>query len=165
MGRFPHLGTLGLESAHDWSVIDEALALTEATEFADRSILELSGGERQRVLIASALAQSDELVLLDEPTASLDLKHEIGIYQLLSDLNRERNTSVLTVTHNLSLAGQFAREIILLDRGRVVAQGPPERVLDPELVEKVYHLRVHRLTHPDDGSTVLLPARPRGGRQ
>ena len=148
MGRFPHR-SLGLfESAEDYRIADRAMALTETSSFADRPLATLSGGEAQRVHVAAALAQEPELLLLDEPTASLDLEHQLAIFRVLRDRAQHDGLAVVVVTHDVNLAGQFCSHVLLLDRGRVVASGSPADVLTPEVLEPVYGVELATLAMP-----------------
>jgi|GEM_PF-2218 iron complex transport system ATP-binding protein len=137
LGRTPHLGLLGVERAHDRQAIAEALATTGTAALVDRVFSELSGGERQRVIVALALAQEPELLLLDEPTAHLDIKHQVEVLELVRRLNRMRNVTVLATMHDLNLAARYFDRLILLQRG-IVADGTPAQVLDAELLSQVY---------------------------
>jgi ABC-type cobalamin/Fe3+-siderophores transport system ATPase subunit len=158
MGRYPHVSGLGLESRHDWRVVDEAMAWTDTIPLARRPLSMLSGGERQRVLITAALVQANELLLLDEPTTALDLNHQIAIHRLLVRLSTQRGWTVVTVTHDLNLAAYFSRHVVMLKEGRVVASGPPADVLTCPRVEAVYGVPVQSLVHPTTGAPVLVPA-------
>ncbi len=150
MGRFPHR-SLGLfESADDFRISDEAMAITATQSFADRPICTLSGGEAQRVHLAAALAQQPQLVLLDEPTASLDIAHQLAIFEILRDRAQSENLSVVVVTHDINLASLFCSNILLLCDGRVVAAGPPDEVLTPQVLGPVYGVVLATLTLPDD---------------
>jgi len=160
MGRSPHTGALGFEASGDWLAAREALRMTGTEPFAERSLDELSGGERQRVVIARALAQAPELILLDEPTAFLDIKHQHAIYGLLRRLVREGNLTVLCVSHDLSLAAAYADDLALLDAGRVVATGRPGDVLRPEVLSPVYDTPIEVRTDEATGRPYLLPRPP-----
>ena len=120
-------------------------------------MLELSGGERQRVVLAAALAQEPELLLLDEPTASLDLRFQVEIFRLLSRLNREQALTVIVVTHDLNLAARYCPRLVLLSGGHVVADGPPAAILDPSLIEQHYHVAVEVGRRADGVTPFLLP--------
>src|SRR5207248_9990205 len=120
MGRYPHLGALELEGANDLKISREALRATGTAGLESRRFATLSGGEKQRVVIASALAQASEVLLLDEPTASLDLAYQIEIAALLTRLNHERATTMMVSTHDLNLAASLCTELILIRRGRIV---------------------------------------------
>ncbi len=160
MGRSPHTGALGFETPGDWHAAREALRRTDAEQFAERGLEELSGGERQRVIIARALAQEPELMLLDEPTAFLDIKHQHIIYGLLRRLVRERNLTVICVSHDLNLAAAYADSLVLVSSGRVAAAGSPAEVLRPEVLSPVYGTPVEVRTDEATGRPYLLPRPP-----
>src|SRR5580765_1011168 len=157
MGRFPHLGTFALEGPDDLAIAKRALASTGTSAFEDRPFATLSGGEKQRVVIASALAQSPELLLLDEPTASLDLGHQLDVQLLLAGLNRDRGVTMVLSTHDLNLAAALCRRLILLRAGRVVAQGPTEAVLTPAAVRTLYGVDADVQRHPAAGHLTVTP--------
>jgi iron complex transport system ATP-binding protein len=160
MGRFPHLGAFALEGPADLAIARQALASTGTSALEDRPFSTLSGGEKQRVVIASALAQSPELLLLDEPTASLDLGHQLDVQLLLSALNRDRGVTMVLSTHDLNLAAALCRHLVLLRDGRVVAQGPTEEVLTPDAVRALYGVEADVHRHPAAGHlTVTAIAR------
>jgi len=142
MGRAPYLGRFQLEGKRDLEVARNALLMTDCLELAERSMDEISGGERQRVILARALAQEPEILLADEPTTHLDLHHQVKFLGLLSALRKEKRISALFTTHDLNLAGIFADRILILDRGKVAALGTPEEVLDPELVSRIYRVKL-----------------------
>jgi len=158
MGRYPHVGGLGLESRRDWQLVDEAMAWTDTSPLAWRTLNTLSGGERQRVVITAALVQANELLLLDEPTTGLDLHHQIGIHRLVTRLSRQRGWTVVTATHDLNLAAHFSQHVVMLKDGRVVASGAPAEVLTCRRVEEVYGVAMSSLVHPQTGAPVLVPA-------
>ena len=139
MGRSPHQGLLGLESAEDRRAVTEALRVTGMEAHAHRPMAALSGGEKQRVVLARALAQSPRLLLLDEPTAHLDLKHRLAIYALLERLHGQGMTTVL-VSHDLNLAAAHCRRLVLFRCGEVVADGSPHEVLRREVLREVYEV-------------------------
>ncbi len=145
MGRTPHAGPFGAlgsgERAADRAAVQTALEVAHAAEIGERVFNELSGGERQRVLVALALAQDAGIVLLDEPTAHLDIKHQIEVLDLLRRLNAERGLTVIAALHDLNLAARYFPRLVLFDRG-VVADGPPARVLESELLSAVYETPV-----------------------
>jgi iron complex transport system ATP-binding protein len=157
MGRYPHLGTFALEGPADVAIARQALASTGTSAFEDRSFATLSGGEKQRVVIASALAQTPELLLLDEPTASLDLGHQLDVQLLLAGLNRDRGVTMVLSTHDLNLAAALCRHLILLRHGRVVAQGPTEDVLTPDTVRALYGVEADIHRHPIAGHLTVTP--------
>jgi cobalamin transport system ATP-binding protein len=157
MGRFPHLGAFALEGPADLAIAREALASTGTSAFEDRPFATLSGGEKQRVVIAGALAQSPELLLLDEPTASLDLGHQFDVQQLLTTLNRDRGVTMVLSTHDLNLAAALCGQLILLRSGRVIAQGPTEDVLTPATVRALYGVDADVQRHPTAGHLTVTP--------
>ncbi len=162
MGRAPHLGLFGLEGPRDFAAARAALAETDLAGEERKSLRELSSGERQRALIARALAQDPRVLILDEPTAFLDLKHRLQIHEILRRLNRKNGLTVVSVSHDLNLAALYASRLVLLHRGRLVADGTPEEVLTPERVRAVYETEVRVETDPDTGTPFLVPRLPRG---
>lgn len=154
MGRYPHLGPWRREGPEDRAAIARALERTDVAELADRSMHALSGGERQRARLARALAQEPMAFALDEPTAALDVRHEMAIFELLREL-AAGGTTVLLVTHNLNLAARYADRLVLMDRGRVVAAGPPDDVLRRDVVEQVYGWPVEIVRH--QGAPQVVP--------
>jgi iron complex transport system ATP-binding protein len=147
MGRSPYLSAWGFESRDDLAAIDDAIALMDLGELADRSILEVSGGERQRAMIARALAQQPAVLLLDEPAANLDLKYQVRLYALLDRLTRTRGLTTIIVSHDLNAVSSCNR-LIVLRNGRLHGTGPPADVLTETLVEEVYGCRASIDTHP-----------------
>ena len=156
MGRTPYLGWLEQESDRDRKVALDAMARTETIDLAARPIGELSGGEQQRILIARALAQSTPVMLLDEPTAHLDLKHQDNLLKLVRDLASVDNLAVLITLHDLNLVARIADRVALLSNGRVRKIGPPAEVLTPDELADVYGIRIHVMTHPLDGKPLVL---------
>ena len=142
MGRAPHARRLFASTEDDERAIARALADADAVDIAERQAEELSGGERQRLLVAMALAQEPDLLLLDEPTLHLDLSHQIALLATIRRLRDQRGLAVLAVLHDLNLAAAFAPRVAVLDGGRVVADGSPGEVLSPELVRRVFGVRV-----------------------
>ncbi len=142
MGRSPHAQRLFGSTAVDERAIERALRDADATELSDRWVEELSGGERQRLLVAMALAQEPDLLLLDEPTLHLDLAHQVALLAAIRRLRDQRGMAVLAVLHDLNLAAAFAPRVALLDGGRVAADGPPGEVLTTDLVRRVFGVQV-----------------------
>jgi iron complex transport system ATP-binding protein len=155
MGRMPHQSLFGFESSHDLEVARAAMARVGIEELADRPIHALSGGERQLVLFARALAQEPRWLLLDEPTAFLDLRHRIDVLRVVRGF-AERGGGALVVSHDFGLAARVCDRIVVLAAGRVLADGPPHEVLTPELVERAFGMAVHILDAPD-GRPVVVP--------
>jgi cobalamin transport system ATP-binding protein len=158
LGRMPHGGLLGLSASAeaDEQAVERALAETRTAGLAEAVFNELSGGERQRVMLALALAQSAPLLLLDEPTAHLDIRHQIEALELLRRLNRERGLTVLAAMHDLNLAARYFPRLVLLDR-RIVADGPPAAVLDARLLARVYQTPVRVGILPGETHLSVLP--------
>ncbi|MCK9230126.1 MAG: ABC transporter ATP-binding protein [Syntrophales bacterium] len=146
MGRAPHLGRFQFESDSDLAIARNAMKRTGLLSFARRSMTELSGGERQRVLIARALAQQPRMLLLDEPTAFLDIKYQKETFDLLTELNREQGLGIIAVTHDLNLASLYCERLLLLSGGTIHSLGSPEEVITEERVTDVYEtdVRVER---------------------
>ena len=142
MGRAPYLSSLGFEGRKDHEIARIAMDMTETTDFAARGIQELSGGERQRVLIARAIAQASEVMLLDEPTSFLDIKHQIEIYDLIRGLSTHNDLTVVIVSHDINLAAQYCDRILLLNKGRVHTVGSPGEVVTQRNIEEVYDCEV-----------------------
>ena len=157
MGRYPHLGPFEMEGARDLAIAREALAATGTATFESRPFATLSGGEKQRVVIASALAQASDALLLDEPTASLDLGFQFEIAALLARLNRSRGTTIVLSTHDLNLAATLCTELVLLKEGRVLAQGATADVLTSSTVRALYGVDADVAFHPRAGHLTVVP--------
>lgn len=156
MGRFPHMGPLQAEGWRDREAVEKALERCDISDLRNRQVTTLSGGELQRVRIARALAQEPRALALDEPTASLDLRHEMSIMGLLRSWT-DGGITVLLITHQLNLAARFADRMILLDRGRVAAEGTPSEVFRREVMERVYGWPVRVDQDPVTGSLRVVP--------
>jgi iron complex transport system ATP-binding protein len=159
MGRHPHLGAFTFEGPEDLRIAQEALGATGTSHLADRQFHELSGGEKQRVVIAAALAQSAHLLLLDEPTASLDLGYQLEIASLLRTLNREHGVTMAISTHDLNLAASICRELILMRDGRVLAAGPASDVLTPDNIRRLYDVEADVQVNDTTGHLTVVPVR------
>ena len=155
MGRNPHLRLLSWETAADVEIALESLRMTGAEELAERPVEQLSGGERQRVAISMALAQQTPVILLDEPTANLDLAYQPTIMRLLRELAAGGRT-VLTAVHDLTLAGQFCDGVALVSGGQVTACGTPEETLTTEAIRRVYGADTLVLEHPETGKPIVV---------
>jgi iron complex transport system ATP-binding protein len=157
LGRYPHLSMWGRERADDHAAVQRALAACDVEQLADRWVWSLSGGEYQRVRIARALAQEPKLLVLDEPGISLDLKHEMGLFELVRGLVDNRGLGVLLITHDLNLAARFADSVLLLNEGRAVVSGAPNKVLTRHVVESVFSWPV--IMQTIDGRPQMVPLR------
>ena len=157
MGRAPHLGRFGFPSRRDLSVAREAMERTGVGALAGRSLTELSGGERQRVVIAKALAQEAEVLLLDEPTSHLDIRHQVEIYDLMALLNEQQGLTIVSVLHDLNLAAMYFPRVALLSAGRVHRIGPPADVLTAETIRAVYGTDVYIARNDLTGALNILP--------
>jgi len=162
MGRAPHLGLLGIDGEDDRKIALGAMEQADVARLADRRFTALSGGERQRVVVARALAQRPRLMLLDEPTAFLDLKHRLSVYSLLTELNREARITVVAVSHDINLAARHCRRVVLLVGGKVAADGPPDDVLTAANLRRVYEVEADVRRDPSTGRTYVFPIRPAG---
>ncbi len=142
LGRTPHLGIFVRESEADRTAAAEALARLELEPLADRALASLSGGELQRAVIARALAQASPILLLDEPTTSLDIGHQQQVLELVDRLRREEGLTVIAAMHDLTLAAQYGDRVVLVERGQVIAEGSARQVLTAEQVEQLYGAQV-----------------------
>jgi iron complex transport system ATP-binding protein len=147
MGRHPYLGRFQPLRREDNAICERALSLCDALDFKNRSYDELSGGERQRILLASALAQTPEVLLLDEPTLSLDLSHQILLFGIIQKLHREEGLTVIVATHELNLAGRFLNRLVLIKDGKIFADGTPKKILTPKNIKSVLNVNVDQLNH------------------
>lgn len=150
MGRSPHQGMLGLEQKHDLEIANQAMAFTGVEHLAHRRVDQLSGGERQRVFIARAICQEPQIILLDEPTASLDLRHQVRVMDLMERLKQERGITVIMVSHDVNLAAMYCDQLLLLKEGQAASLGPANEVLTFQTLEKAY------------GCTLLVDKNPLG---
>lgn len=160
LGRTAHLGLLGRERRTDLAVVEDVLERLDLRHLAHRPVAMLSGGERQRVAIARALAQDASLLLLDEPTSSLDVGHQLEVLELVDELRRERGLTVVAAMHDLTLAAQFADTVALLEAGRLVMTGTPEDVLTERTLSRYYRANVRVVR---DGDLLLVVPDRRGG--
>jgi iron complex transport system ATP-binding protein len=157
MGRAPHQAPLALPRAADLAIARAALARLDVGDAEARPLDQLSGGERQRVLLARALAQEPDVLLLDEPTTHLDLRHQTGIYAVVDALRRERGLAVVSVLHDLNLAALYCDRLVLLAGGRVMRDGAPADVLVPEVLAAAYGTPVDVGRSEATGAIVVLP--------
>lgn len=158
MGRHAHLSRFQSEGEADRAAVSEAMRRADVARLSERFVTELSGGERQRVLIARSLATEAPIILLDEPTANLDIAHALDVLELCRSLARE-SKAIAVALHDLNLAARFADDIAMLNHGRIVAHGPASSVLSPELIREVFGVKATRAT-AESGRQVLLFHRP-----
>ena len=161
LGRTPYIPWFGTEGPRDLAVVADVLDRLDLAALAGRRLDSLSGGELQRAVLARALAQQAPILLLDEPTTGLDVGHQQQVLELVDALHAHEELTVLSAMHDLTLAGQFADELVLLDAGRVAAAGPPAAVLTERLIADHYHATVRVLDDPR-GGLVVVPVRPAG---
>jgi len=159
MGRHPHLSAFQLEGPADFGIAREALEATGTGHLADRNYMTLSGGEKQRVVIASALAQSTEVLLLDEPTASLDLGYQLDVASLLARLNREHTVTMVLATHDLNLAASLCERLVVMRGGRILTAGPTREVLTGDTVRQLYDVEADVQFHEAAGHLTVIPVR------
>jgi iron complex transport system ATP-binding protein len=162
-GRYARISRWRGAGEEDRTAVAEALHDADVGDLGDRNLTDLSGGQRQRVLVARAVAQQADVLLVDEPTTALDPEHQVGVFALIARLTCE-GRAAMVVTHDLNLASQFATRLMLLDNGRVAAVGTPDEVLRPEVLAPVYgpHLHYGRMPDPD-GRPYVVPWLERGG--
>jgi len=151
MGRAPHLGLLGIEGREDIEAARKAMDFTGVENLAERRVNQLSSGEQQRVFVARAVCQDPKIILLDEPTASLDPAHQVRVMDIMEELRRKRGVTVVMVSHDLNLAALYGDHLLLLRGGHIIAEGPPDDVLTFEILEKTY------------GCVLLVDESPLGG--
>jgi len=156
-GRYPHQGWFQQWSAADEAAVEHALEATDTAQLASRRIEELSGGQRQRVWIAMALSQDPDILLLDEPTTFLDVRHQLDALDVLARLNRERRTTVVMVLHELNLAARYADHMVLMAGGRIIAEGEPSEVVTAERMREAFGLESRIIADPVSGSPMVIP--------
>ena len=161
MGRTPHIGRLEKERPLDRRIVEDVMEVTKTTGLKDRLITTLSGGERQKVVIAKALAQQPKVLLLDEPTANLDINNQIEIMELIRDAVNRKRVTVIMAIHDINLAARYCSEMILLSEGRIFAVGSPKKVLTQENIKEVFRVSSIVNGNPADGSVFVIPLSPR----
>ena len=157
-GRYPWHGPLGRVGAEGRRAIAEAMRMSDTETFADRLLDTLSGGERQRVWIAMLIAQETGFILLDEPIAALDLKHQVEVLGVLRDLARRRNTGIVLVLHDINMAARFCDRIVALKGGAVVADGDPDAIMQPDVLEAIYGLPMRVFADAGSRQRIGVPA-------
>ncbi len=155
MGRHPYLSPLSFEGEEDYKIARHAMEITQTLKFSERYFNEISGGEKQRVMLASAIAQEPEIMLLDEPTSALDLKYQVQILDILKHLNTEKQITLVLAMHDLNLASRYCQRLILLSEGTIARDGTPEEVLQKDIIESVYGVNIN--LHVLDGDILVYP--------
>lgn len=161
MGRNPYIRRFQSESARDIQISKKAMLDTNTWELRDKNINEISGGERQRVIVARALAQEADIMLLDEPVSQLDIHHQLEVMDTLRILVDNSGLTVISVLHDLNLAAQYSDHIILLNGGGVVAEGSPDQVLTKANIETAYNIEVQIISNPVTGKPHIIPIKSR----
>jgi len=156
MGRFAHTGPMGVAGKGDLNVANAAMEMTDTLAFADRTLSELSGGEAQGVMIARALAQQPQVMLLDEPTSHLDIRNQLKIYRMMQRLAHDWGMAVICVSHDVNLASRFADELVLMRSGRIIADGPPRDVVRAEILREVYQVDIELVTAPGRDVPIVI---------
>ncbi len=160
MGRHPHLARFQGESEEDYRIADEAMQEADIAFLSDRPITQLSGGERRRALLARALAQRTPLLLLDEPTAHLDITHQFELLSLVNKLTAEKGVGALAALHDLNQAAEFCDRLVLMSSGKILFTGTPEEVMTPDILRVAYHAEVRIGTNPETGRPMILTLQP-----
>ena len=156
-GRYPYQTAFRGMSKEDYAAVDEAMEMMGVGQFADRNVEELSGGQRQRVWIAMALAQQTDILFLDEPTTYLDITYQVEILDLLTELNQNRNTTIVMVLHDLNLSARYADYLFAIKQGTLVAQGSPKEVITENLIREVFGLESRVILDPVSNAPMVLP--------
>lgn len=157
MGRYPYKSGFSFESSEDLEIASEVMELTGTKPLFGKKFTEISGGEKQRVLIASALAQKPETLILDEPISFLDIKYQIEILEILRTLNQKHSVTIIIALHDLNLASKYCSQLLLLKTGKIVGEGSPNAILKQSIIEPVYETQIKTLTDEEDGSLIILP--------
>ncbi len=155
MGRMPYRESFLFDTEADERCVSQAMALTSTEHLTGKMFTEISGGERQRVVLASALAQTPAVLLLDEPTVYLDMKHQLGFYEILARLNAENHMTVVAVTHDINLASRYAGRMMAMREGAIVVEGSSDRVLTAEKLHEIFGITADIIERPDGGRYVI----------
>ncbi|MCG7497987.1 ATP-binding cassette domain-containing protein [Vibrio sp. Of7-15] len=153
-GRYPWKGAFGRYSHEDYQLVDDAIEKVGLTPFAERFVATLSGGERQRAWVAMLLAQQSKCILLDEPTSALDVAHQYELLALIRELNQTLGLTVIMVLHDINMAAKFSDQLIALHSGKVIAQGTPQELMTPDVLQQIYGMELALFTHPQTGQSI-----------
>lgn len=156
MGRAPYTSRFSSENKEDIDICERAMKATNTYHLKDKSINDLSGGERQRVIVARSIAQSTEIILLDEPISHLDIHHQIDILNEIKNMNIKNNITIISVLHDLNLAAEYSDELILMKDGTVFAKGAPEQIIKKDVIKNVYDLKVDIFNNPKTGKPFVI---------
>ena len=156
LGRTPFIKMLAGEKDHDRKIVRQSIEMAGVSDLENRIFNELSGGERQRAILALAMAQEPKLLLLDEPTAHLDINHQIELLEMVSKLNREQGITIAAVMHDLNLASLYFNRLVILKGGALYADGSPQEVLTAEIIQHVYGMPVYITSHPTAGTPHII---------
>jgi iron complex transport system ATP-binding protein len=157
MGRLPYLSRFQLEGVNDRKLAQSAMEKTKCWEHRDKFIKNLSGGEKQRVIVARALTQNTEIILLDEPTSHLDMNFQYELLDLISDLNKSKKVTVISVFHDINLASKYCSRLIVMKAGKIIADDKPSKVIVPDTLAKIYDFNIILKHHPKEGYKYILP--------
>jgi iron complex transport system ATP-binding protein len=157
MGRLPHRSRAFFDSPRDVEMSRRAMEATDTLGLSSKAFNDISGGERQRVVLASALAQDPDVLLMDEPTVYLDLKHQIHFYDIVERLNLSRRMTIISVTHDINLAARYARRMVAIHDGRIAADGAPDQVLTPQHLHEIFEITAEVFTRPDGRGRYIVP--------
>ena len=156
MGRMPHRSGSVFDSRQDWAYVESVMQLTATSELTGKTFNELSGGEKQRVVLASALAQDPKVLLLDEPTVHLDLRHQIHFYEILEQLNAEQGMTIISVTHDINLAARYAKRMIAVQLGALITDGQPETVMTSQRIQEIFGISATVIERPDGRGKYII---------
>ena len=156
MGRFPYLSMSGFENSNDKKIVNDVIELMELSDLANKGINEISGGEAQRAFIGRALVQQPKILLLDEPNAHLDIKHQISIFNLLKKLNYNEGITIVTVMHDLNLTSLYSSRVVMLKNGKIFLDGKVNEVLIPENIKSVFEVDVEITTNQNNSRNILV---------
>lgn len=157
MGRAPHISRFSSENEEDLKIVQSAMEMTNTWHLRHKSINALSGGERQMVVVARAIAQESEIVLMDEPISHLDIHHQIELLNQIKSLNENKHKTIIAVLHDLNIAASYSDYMILMYKGRIHTFGPPEEVLKADKIKEVYGVNVHIIENPLTGKPFIIP--------